>query len=67
MQKDQNGAEMKIISSVRHNAMTDACLNDILRENPLYNTSAVVRGAILALHRLDKETRAQLIIEAASH
>ncbi|MDD7997495.1 hypothetical protein FEI17_27170 (plasmid) [Kosakonia radicincitans] len=65
MQKVHGGAETKMISSVRHNADSDSWLNDILRDNPLYTTSVVIRGALLALHRMDKETRAQFIIEAA--
>jgi len=62
---ERSGAHRLIISSVRHNADSDACLKEILGENPPYKTSVVIRAAILGLRRMDKTTREQLIIEAA--
>ncbi|UXY13567.1 hypothetical protein N7922_24770 (plasmid) [Kosakonia sp. ML.JS2a] len=63
MQKDPDlsGAEKRHISSVRHSPDSDAQLKTILSENPLYNTSVVIRGAILALFTCDKTQREEFI------
>lgn len=67
MQKDpdKSGAEKKHISAVRHTADSEAHLKEIMHENPLYNTSVVLRGAILALYRCDKTEREEFIRTSA--
>jgi len=62
---DQSGAEKKHISSVRHTPDSDEQLKKILHENPLYNTSVVIRGAILALYKCDKTEREEFIRTSA--
>lgn len=53
------------ISAVRHDDESAGRLDDILNENPLYNPSVVLRGAILALHEMTCEQRMAIIVKAA--
>ena len=55
------------ISSVRHDEVSARQLEEILRDNPLYKPSAVLRGAILALYEMSAKPRLDVIIKAASH
>ncbi len=64
---ERKRAIKKEILSFRHDELSAENLKEILADNPLYSTSVVLRGAILALHRLSKEKRAEMIINAADH
>ncbi|MDV7024445.1 MULTISPECIES: hypothetical protein [Atlantibacter] len=55
-----------IISSVRHDEGSARQLEEILKSNPLYRPSAVLRGAILALYEMDQEQQLAIIMKAAA-
>jgi predicted DNA-binding ArsR family transcriptional regulator len=69
MKKDpvRKRSPKELISSVRHNDTSADQLTEILADNPLYTSSVVIRGAILAIYRMTKEAREALIREAAGH
>jgi hypothetical protein len=54
------------ISSFRHNDISAAQLAEILNDNPLYSPSVVIRGALLAIHRMPKDEREAVILDAAN-
>lgn len=64
---ERKRAIKKEILSFRHDELSAENLKEILADNPLYSPSVVLRGAILALHGLSKEKRAEIIIKAADH
>ena len=53
------------ISSIRHDEGSTRQLDEILNDNPLYKTSHVLRGAILALYDMPPEQRLAIIMKAA--
>lgn len=67
MKKDPDGEKGRnvIISAVRHDEGSASRLDDILKENPLYYPSVVLRAGILALHEMTCEQRMALVIKAA--
>lgn len=53
------------IASIRHDDVSLYQINEILKDNPLYTPSHVIRGAIQALFHMPKEERAIEIIAVA--
>lgn len=67
MQKDPESKRARTtdISSMRLDEQAKAEIIAILGENPLYNRSVILRGALLVLSRLPKKEREAAILEAA--
>lgn len=68
MQRDPDRKRTRIadISSMRLDEQARAEITAILGENPLYNRSVILRGALLVLFRLPKKEREAAILEAAA-
>lgn len=53
------------ITSVRFDDETKEQMKNVLADNPLYSPSIVLRGAMLAIFRLNKAEREEVILAAA--
>lgn len=53
------------IASIRHDDVSLYQVNEILKDNPLYTPSHVIRGAIQALFKMSKESREIEIMSVA--
>jgi hypothetical protein len=59
-------AKPTVIRSSRFDVKSVHRMDEMLEENPLVKPSMLLRAAVLALYRLDKQERLQIIMEAAA-
>ncbi|MFK3662754.1 hypothetical protein ACI2I2_19940 [Scandinavium sp. NPDC088450] len=55
------------IRSSRFDDNAVARMEEMLQENPLVKPSILIRAGILALYRMEKSDRYQVILDAAAH
>ncbi|WP_337992724.1 hypothetical protein [Cronobacter sakazakii] len=63
---DRKRAKKEIITSTRFDNDAINQIEEILTENPLYTRPVIIRASVLALFRLNKKEREQIILEAAN-
>ncbi|MDQ4429100.1 hypothetical protein [Yokenella regensburgei] len=59
-------AKRTTIRSSRFDVESVARMDRMLEENPLVKPSMLLRAAVLALYRMDKDERLKIILEAAA-
>ncbi|MGY6031887.1 hypothetical protein [Phytobacter sp. AG2a] len=53
------------VASIRHDDVSLYQVNEILKDNPLYTPSHIIRGAIQALFKMNREDRETEIMAVA--
>lgn len=67
MKKDPDKrAKRTTIRSSRFDAESVVRMDEMLQENPLLKPSMLLRAAVLALYRLEKNERLKVILDAAT-
>lgn len=67
MKKDPDKrAKRTTIRSSRFDAESVVRMDEMLQENPLLKPSMLLRAAVIALYRLEKNERLQVILDAAT-